>query len=165
MAILRVRTDHIILGGAIALLAYLSINFKDRLLDRLASFIPMVEGFRSHPYWDVTRYSWGYGTAAPGPTGTISREQAFTDMIAYLLADYSTLKKRITRNLNVNQWAALLSFSYNLGIGNALNLLPNINAGDDQALGVQWSKYVYAGGVVNNDLVERRGKEWGLWQS
>ena len=162
---MKVKTEHMVLGGAIAILAFLSINFKNRLLNRLASFIPSVEGFRAHPYWDVTRYSWGYGTAAPGPTGTISREQAFTDMVAYLLADYSTLKKRITRTLTVNQWAALLSFSYNLGIGNALNLLANINSGNDQALGVQWNKYIYAGGQVNDDLVDRRAKEWSLWIS
>lgn len=162
---MRIKTEHIILAGGVALLAFLSTNFKERLLDKLAKFIPMVEGFRAHPYWDVTRYSWGYGTAAPGPNGIISRDQAFSDMIAHLLADYSTLAKRITRTLTVNQWAALLSFSYNLGIGNALNLVANINSGNDHALGVQWNKYIYAGGAVNEDLVERRGKEWSLWNS
>lgn len=162
---MRVKTEHIIFAGGVAVLAFLSINFKNRLLDKLAAFIPMVEGFRAHPYWDVKRYSWGYGTAAPGATGTITREQAFKDMVAHLLADYSTLQARITRTLTVNQWAALLSFSYNLGIGNALNLVANINAGNDSALGVQWNKYVYADGKVNQDLVSRRAKEWGLWDS
>lgn len=139
--------------------------FKIRLINKLASFIPSVEGFRSTPYWDVTRYSWGYGTAAPGSTGTITREQAFADMLTHLLADYVKLSARITRVLTVNQWAALLSFSYNLGEGNAYNLVPLINAGDNTALKIKWAKYVYAGGVVNPDLVERRGKEWDLWIS
>jgi lysozyme len=165
LAVLRIRQEYIIAGGVIAILAFFTNNFKDRLLNKLATFIPSVEGFESTPYWDVSRYSWGYGTAAPGPTGTITREQAFTDMVAYLLADYSTLKKRITRTLTVNQWAALLSFSYNLGIGNALNLLPNINAGNNGSLGTQWRKYIYADGKVNDNLVERREKEWALWNS
>lgn len=162
---MKLRQDYILLAG-VAIIVLMGLkNFKGRLLDKLASFIPDVEGFRSTPYWDVTRYSWGYGTAAPGATGTITRGQAFKDMIAYLLADYSALSQRVTRRLTVNQWAAYLSFSYNLGIGNALELVPLINAGDDRALGVKWNRYVYAGGVVNSTLVARRKKEWALWNS
>jgi GH24 family phage-related lysozyme (muramidase) len=65
----------------------------------------------------------------------------------------------------VPQWAALLSFSYNEGIGRAYNLLDNINSGDDNALAAQMRKYIYAGGVVNDNLVERREKEINLWNS
>ena len=164
MAVLRLKTEYIILAGVAALVLF-GASFKDRLLNKLASFIPSVEGFQSTPYWDVTRYSWGYGTAAPGPNGTITREQAFSDMVAHLLKDYATLSNKITRNLTVSQWTALLSFSYNTGIGNALNLVPVINSGDDQALGIKWNKYIYAGGVVDDRLVERREKEFSLWDS
>lgn len=163
---MRVKASYIIGYSLIAVVLYATMSsFKNRLLDKLASFIPAVELFDPHPYWDERRWSWGYGTAAPGATGTITREQAFNDMIAYLLADYATLSKRITRPLNVNQWTAYLSFSYNLGIGNALNLVTLINAGDDTALGVKWNRYIYAGGDVNQNLVERRGKEWALWNN
>lgn len=164
MAVLRIRREYLILGGVI-LLFTLGTSFKDRILNKLASFIPSVEGFRSTPYWDATRYSWGYGTAAPGPTGNITREQAFSDMVTYLLHDYAALSGRVTRSLTINQWVALLSFSYNVGIGKAYNLLPNINSGDDIALGIQWNKYVYSEGVENQDLVERRRKEFQLWVS
>ena len=140
-------------------------DFKKRLFSVLASFIPSVEGFRSSPYWDESRYSWGYGTAAPGATGTITREKAFADMVSYLTADYETLKKKITRSLSVNQWAAYLSFSYNEGVGGALHLVSDINAGNDQVLEGHWKQYIYSGGVVNNDLITRRNKEWVLWQS
>lgn len=141
------------------------MTFKTRLINALASFIPSVEGFSSKSYWDVTRYSWGYGTAAPGANATITREQAFADMLTYLLADYATLSGKITRPLTVSKWVALLSFSYNLGVGNALNLVPLINAGDETALGAKWVRYIYAGGQVNNTLVQRRNKEWALWVS
>jgi GH24 family phage-related lysozyme (muramidase) len=143
----------------------LSSSFKDRLLNKLASFIPSVEGFEPAPYWDVSRYSWGYGTAASGSTGTITREQAFKDMVTYLLHDYTNLSSRVTRSITVSQWAALLSFSYNEGIGNAYNLLTNINSGNDTALATQWRKYIYANGVVDSRLVERREKELNLWFS
>jgi len=139
--------------------------FKTRLINKLAAFIPSVEGFRSHPYWDEKRYSWGYGTAAPGSTGTISRDQAFADMVSYLLNDYDKLKGRVSRSLTVSQWAAFLSFSYNLGIGHAYDMVPYINANNDTALATQWRKYVYAGGVRNAELVERRDKELKLWIS
>ncbi len=86
-------------------------------------------------------------------------------MLTYLLADYVKLSGRISRVLTVSQWVALLSFSYNLGVGNAYNLVPLINAGDDNALATKWEKYVYAGGVENADLIERRGKEINLWNS
>jgi len=164
VAILKIKTEYLILAGVAALVLF-GASFKDRLLNKLASFIPSVEGFRSTPYWDVNRYSWGYGTAAPGPNGTITRDQAFADMVAHLLSDYATLSNKITRKLTVSQWTALLSFSYNTGIGNALNLVPVINSGDDQALNTKWNKYVYADGVVNQNLVERRQKEYTLWVS
>lgn len=164
MAVLKLKPEYLFLGGVLLLFA-LGSSFKDKLLNKLASFIPSVEGFQATPYWDVNRYSWGYGTAAPGSTGTITREQAFKDMATYLLNDYATLSGRVTRSLTVPQWTALLSFSYNLGIGDAYNLLNNINSGNDAALATQWRKYVYANGEVDQRLVERREKEINLWNS
>lgn len=86
-------------------------------------------------------------------------------MLTYLLADYAKLSTMISRTLTVNQWVALLSFSYNLGVGNAYNLVPLINDGNDAALQTKWALYVNAGGVVNPDLVARRQKEITLWNS
>lgn len=127
--------------------------------------IPEFEGFAAHPYWDVRRYSWGFGTPAPGPTGTITREQALKELQQHVQADMIYLSPMITRGLTPNQWAALLSFSYNLGIGNADNLIQNINSGDDVALEQQWKQYVRADGVVNQSLVQRRAREWQYWVS
>lgn len=86
-------------------------------------------------------------------------------MLTHLLNDYEQLRPQISRTLTVNQWAAYLSFSYNEGVGKADNLIGNINSGNDTALAAQWRKYVYAGGVVNQNLVERREKELALWFS
>lgn len=135
------------------------------LINVLKVFIPSVEGFLAHPKWDQNRYSWGYGTEAPGSTGTITRDQAFQDMVAYLLSDFRYLQPKITRQLTVNQWAALLSFSYNLGNDDAVKLIPYIESYDDAELGRHWRLYVYAGGVVNADLIDRRQKEWELFNS
>lgn len=162
---MKLTETHIIIGGALLLLLGSVMSFKDRLVKKLSDFIPSVEGFRSTPYWDVNRYSWGYGTKAPGSTGTITRERAFSEMVRYLLSDYNILTRYIHRSLSVNQWAALLSFSYNLGNDDAIDLADLINSGDDTALELEWKQYIHSGGVVNNDLVARRNKEWNLWES
>jgi lysozyme len=162
---MKVNPAYIAIGGAAALILLMASSFKTRLINVLSVFIPDVESYSAKAYWDVSRYSWGYGTAAPGKDAVTNRENAFTEMVDHLFNDYADLKNRVTRKLNVNQWAALLSFSYNLGIGNAHNLLININSGNDTALETQWKKYIYVGGMVNQNLVERRDKEWNLWLS
>jgi lysozyme len=165
MAVLRWRDEYLILGGLGAYVIYLHMTFKTRLVNKLKVFIPSVEGFIPVSKWDYKQYSWGYGTAAPGPGLPITRGQAFTEMLTHLLRDYNTLKPQVKRQLSINQWAAYLSFSYNEGTGNADNLLPNINAGNDTALATQWRKYIYAGGAVSQNLIERREKELVLWFS
>jgi len=164
MAVLKWRDEYLLFGLG-AYIAYLHMTFKTRLVNKLSAFIPSVEGFIPVSKWDYKQYSWGYGTSAPGPGLPITRDQAFAEMLTHLLSDYNTLKPQVTRPLNVNQWAAYLSFSYNEGTGRADNLLPNINAGNDTALAAQWRKYIYAGGVINQGLVERREKELALWFS
>lgn len=126
--------------------------------------IPKLEGFRAHPYWDNKQYSWGYGTRAPGPDGTIDKVQALKDSRAHMLADKQYLESMLTRPLNAHQWAAYLSFAYNEGRYNADNLVRNINAGDDAALEHQWKLYNLSNGSVNDGLVERRNIEWNIWQ-
>lgn len=125
--------------------------------------IPEFEGFSSTPYWDNKQYTWGYGTRAPGPGGSITKQQALTDMRNYLQTDYSYLSTLVTRKLSANQWAALLSFSYNLGTGNAKNLLQNINSGDTDALESEWKQYINSNGSPNSDLIARRDAEWRVW--
>jgi len=155
-----------LLGGLAAFALYMATKSGfERIKTVLSSFLPSVEGFSSTPYWDVSRWSWGYGTAAPGSTGTITRSQAMSDLLTHVATDYAYLAPLVTKKLNANQWAAYLSFSYNLGTGNADNLLDNINSGDQDALGQQWAKYIYSGGSVNSDLVARRSKEWALWNT
>jgi lysozyme len=146
-------------------LAIFLLTMKASLFKRAADLIIKFEGFRANPYWDVSRYSWGYGTKAPGQTGTITKAKAFTDLVAHVGRDYNYLKPFLRRDLTANQWAALLSFSYNLGPGNAANLVENINSGDDYELGVQWGKYINAGGVPNDNLKRRREDELRMWNS
>jgi GH24 family phage-related lysozyme (muramidase) len=157
-------------GGAALLLIFTAMDpFKI-----LSTFLPSVEGFSSRPYWDHKQWSWGYGTKVPGsssssnvPPGnvTITREQAFRDTMSHVQTDYNYLRPLVSAPLKPQQWAALLSFSYNEGPANADNLMVHLNAQDWPALETQWKKYIYASGVVNAALVDRRDKEWKLFTS
>lgn len=135
----------------------------------LKEFIPQEEGFLSHPKWDNKQWSWGYGTAAgfdrtKKPEGTITREKAWSDALAYLKHDYDRLISKIHVELTDNQWAALLSFAYNEGIGNANNLIADINSKSSN-LETHIKKYIYSAGVKSNNLIGRRNREWELWTS
>lgn len=147
----------------------MSVHANSTVYDVTDWLIPSFEGFEPNPYWDVSRYSWGYGTAAPGPTGTISQAGALAAMRKVVADNYNILYPLITRQLTPNQWGAYMSFAYNEGTGNsntgAEALVNDINAGDDAVLEAHWKQYVYAGGAANNDLVTRRNKEWEVWQS
>jgi GH24 family phage-related lysozyme (muramidase) len=142
----------------------------------LKYFLPHWESFSARPYWDHKQWSWGYGTRVPGsvndknikPAGSITRAQAFTDMMAHVDRDYSDLKKLISVPLTSAQWAAYLSFSYNLGVGNADNLVFNINNKNIAALQTQWNSYINvrdeAGNLVpSSNLIARRAAEWDLF--
>jgi GH24 family phage-related lysozyme (muramidase) len=155
---------------SIVLIALLmAVNYRNVL----SSFLPSVEGFSSKPYWDVSRWSWGYGTLVPGstdnknikPSGTITRQTAFDEMMKHINTDYAYLAPLIKVTLKPQQLAALLSFSYNLGSGNAKKLVPYINTSNTVALGEKWKMYIYAGGLPNQNLIDRRAKEWKLYNS
>jgi len=151
--------------AALLLLAPTSLYASDYIMNIATDFVKSMEGFSSIAYWDVSRYSWGYGTQAPGVNATTTEERAARELSAYLKTDYNYLSALIDVPLNSNQWAALLSFSYNLGRGNADNLVSNINNQDWDALRVQWSKYVNAGGSYSDALAQRRNAELDLFFS
>lgn len=142
-------------------------------IEVLEKFLIEHESFSPKPVWDVKQWSWGYGSRVPGsvndkniyPGGTITKQQAAKEAAKFYQAHYKYLSPLIKVPLNANQWAALLSFSYNTGTGNADNLVPNINSRNNEALKTQWMKYVYAGGQKLDGLVTRRKRELALYFS
>ena len=127
------------------------------------------EGFIPVSKWDYKQYSWGYGTAAPGPGLSITESEARQQLRSHIEGDYNYLNSLITVSLNPQQWAALLSFCYNEGRYNADNLVTNINNQDIEALGNQWALYnkVTVNGVkiYSSDLAKRRADEWDYFVS
>lgn len=140
-------------------------------IDVVKSFIPSVEGFSAVPIWDYDQWSWGYGTAAgynknKKPAGTISQDKAMQELLKVVNAHYKILAPLVKKKLTANQWAALLSFSYNLGTeGGPKKIIETINAGTVADVVTRMKKYIYAGGLINQGLVNRRKKETALYQS
>lgn len=132
---------------------------------KVADFIISFENFSATPYWDVNHWSWGYGTPAGydrhhKPKGTISRKKAYEDLITRIKEDYVKISMALDNPISVGQMTALLSFSYNLGYDDAHTIIKNMNKGASPfSIANEIKKYVYAGGEVLQDLVERRQKE------
>ena len=49
-------------------------------LERLIARLKQEESFSPQSYWDVSRWSWGYGTLAPGPGAFISKADADAEL-------------------------------------------------------------------------------------
>lgn len=133
------------------------------------SFLPGVESFIATPKWDFKQWSWGYGTRVPGSVNDkhnppkvkpITRDQAIQDCQSHIFGDFSILMKLVHLPLKPNQWASLLSFSYNEGIGSAIKLIPDMGTDNFDS---HVRQYVYAGGVFNQDLKDRREIELKIW--
>lgn len=75
------------------------------------------------------------------------------------------LRSHLRRELNQNQWDALIIYSFNIGI-NAFNkstLLRMVNQGDFKGASRQFERWVYSGGKKLPGLVNRRLKEKALF--
>lgn len=161
--------------GVAVLIALIMIAKKSKLgiLEYLVPLLKDLEKFSSNPYWDIKQWSWGYGTKVPNsvadknvrPNKTINQATAIIDLTNHVWKDYNYLNKLIKVPLLNNQWAALLSFSYNLGSGNADNLVDLINAKDWDGFSKKFLLYNRAGGKFSKHHAERRKKELDLFFS
>ena len=98
----------------------------------------------------------------------ITQEQAET-LLSDILAEFSKdVSKLIKVELNDNQFSALVSFAFNLGVGalSKSTLLKKVNANpNDKTIEQEFMKWVSAGGKRLNGLVRRRTAESKLYFS
>src|SRR5262245_7615600 len=92
------------------------------------------EGFSPNPAWDYRQYTWGYGTKAPGPNGTISQDAADAALRAEL-GKAGDFVESVAPNAPQGVKNALASLTYNAGTAWAKSGLGDaVRAGDwDQA--------------------------------
>lgn len=132
------------------------------------SLIQEHEGLRTKTYLDPV----GIPTVCYGHTGRFARTGAsYTpdECEAILKEDIAVhrrgLEKCVTYDLNQNQWDAVTSFAFNVGVGRACKstLVRKINAGDLDGAAAEFPKWKYAGGRVFKGLVRRRADEAALF--
>jgi lysozyme len=107
--------------------------------------IKRYEGLRTHAYKDSNGiWTIGYGNTHEVHSGDHISEQAAEEQLrAYLQALGITIIKACRVPLNNNQYSALLSFVYNVGIGNfdRSNLLKLVNEKDEGRIVQEFLKW------------------------
>ena len=109
----------------------------------------------------------GWGCTGTGITsGTVwSRAKAESELRKIVDRHAALVEKTITVPLNQNQFDALVSLSYNLGLSKAPTLIKRLNAGDYDGAAKAFDLYTRGGGVVLPGLVRRRKAERKLFES
>ena len=146
-----------------------------RVSDKGLEFIARWEGWRAQPYNDVAGHcTIGYGhlihqgncTAADRQKwGTISKARG----LELLRDDAATAEKavrdRVKVKLKQHQFDALVSFTYNVGTGafGGSTLLRKLNEGNYASVPPELMRWVNAGGVPVQGLVNRRREEGAMW--
>jgi lysozyme len=130
--------------------------------------IKLFEGFEPKAYLCPAKvWTIGYGKTEGVREGdTITLDQANADLIAEVNLKFApdvskVLKVPVTQGM----FDALVSFAYNLGIGNLSNstLLRKINDSDYVGASLEFDRWVYAGNKVLPGLVRRRTAEKELF--
>lgn len=132
------------------------------------------EGFRSKPYLcpaGVPTIGYGNTFYPDGVKVTMQDKPLSKDMADLLLAlvvkDFEVgVNKYVQSNINQNQFDALVSFAYNLGLGalKKSTLLKKVNANPcDATIVNEFMKWNKAGGKVLTGLTKRRHDEATLY--
>jgi lysozyme len=119
--------------------------------------------------WKVPTIGWGTIQYPNGETvrqGDIITQAQADEYLAWEMAEKGAAVARLVQvAINDDQFAALVSFAYNCGIGNlkSSTLLKRLNAGDAAAAADQFQLWNKAGGKVLAGLTRRRLSERNLF--
>ena len=137
--------------------------------------IKKFEGCKLSAYKDIVgvwTIGWGNTYYENGskvqPDDKITQARAEALLLITVTKFWNEVKKVVKSNVNDNQFAALVSFAYNLGIGalNKSTLLKLVNANpNDKQIANEFMKWVNAGGKPSNGLINRRSAELHLYFS
>lgn len=137
------------------------------------NLVELFEGCKLSPYLDsafvatigIGTTHYPNGTAVTMQDPPITKTQAYSYLKHHLEGDCVAASGRVRVVINDNQFAALVSFTYNVGRGalSSSTLLKKLNSGDMQGAADQFLKWDYAGGVVVKGLTRRRQAERALF--
>ena len=135
-----------------------------------------VEGFRNNVYLDsagVPTIGYGFtyypcGTKVKTTDAPISRNDADVILLQIMEEYEDGVNKYVTSKLTQNQFNALVSFSYNVGVPEFRDstLLKKVNRNpNDTSIEAEFLKWKYSGGRVVKGLIKRRNMEYYLYSS
>ena len=127
------------------------------------------EGFRANRYLDSAgKPTIGYGhlIKAWESYDTITQAQAEALLVKDVSVAEATVSRLVKVNLTQSQFDALVSLVFNIGSGNfaSSTLLKELNAGRAASVPYEMGRWVYAGGVRLDGLVNRRVGDIRVWQ-
>ncbi|MDN5049784.1 lysozyme [Aliarcobacter butzleri] len=132
------------------------------------------ENFMSRPYLcPAKKPTIGYGsTFYPDGTKVTLKDKAITEneavkLLENLIEKEFDINPLIKVKLTQNQFDALTSFVYNIGMPNfkTSTLLKKLNKGDFKAVIEEFPKWINSNGKKSNGLKNRRAKEQSLFLS
>lgn len=112
------------------------------------------------------RWTVGYGhTRTATPISKITKEEAERLLKGDLYSIAMGVKRLIKVELNLHQYCALLSFTFNLGLGSLQRstLRQKLNRGEYEEAADEFLKWVYAKGKILRGLEKRRKAERELF--
>lgn len=131
------------------------------------NLIKHFEGVRLNAYQDsVGVWTIGYGHTKGVHAGMKITETEAENFLEQDLATFETGVSNLVKvPVNQHQYDALVSFAFNLGLGNLAGstLLHKLNAKDYHGAAEEFGKWVHAGHQVLQGLVSRRKAEEELF--
>jgi lysozyme len=131
------------------------------------NLIKQWEGLRLEAYLCPAKvWTIGYGHTATAKKGmSISEAEAVNLLRGDLARFQRCVENAVTVPLNDNQFAALVSFCFNVGEGafKGSTLLKKLNAGNYDAVSSELARWNKVGKSVSTGLTNRRAAEAGLW--
>jgi lysozyme len=136
------------------------------------ALIKRFEGFKAKAYrcpagvWTI---GYGHTSMAGAPEVKAGMKMSREEASAILARDVERfaegVRKAVTVTLTEQQFSALVSFAYNVGLGafRSSSVLKAVNGGDLAAVPRRLSLWVKAGGKVLPGLVKRRAAEAALF--
>ncbi|AGF74814.1 phage related lysozyme [Bartonella australis AUST/NH1] len=125
------------------------------------------EGLRLESYQDIGGvWTIGYGHTENVKAGeTITAKQADVLLKKDLIGFERAVHEAVKVDLNDNQFAALVSFAFNIGVAafKESTLVKKLNQGDYDCVPGQLNRWVYCSGKRSQGLINRRAAEIGLW--
>lgn len=143
--------------------------------------IKSFESCRLDSYQDIGgiwTIGFGHVGSYAGEGATITQDQADALFMSDLQAAQHVIDAAVTSLLNDNQYAAICSFTYNVGhgrkgvkdgfvcltSGNPSTMLTLINENQFTAASMEFPKWAHAGGVESAGLMRRRLAEQALFR-